>query len=95
MFDNQKKVTLEGTVRVFQWTNPHSWVQLVVTDASGNEVEWALEGASPNVLVRAGWKRNTLKPGDKVIAEFNPLKDGTPGGSWTGITVNGVRLKAR
>jgi hypothetical protein len=95
MFDSQKKITLEGTVRAFQWTNPHSWIQLAVPDASGKEVEWALEGASPNVLVRAGWKRTTLKPGDKVTAVLNPLKDGTPGGSWTQITVNGVQLKAR
>ena len=95
MFDSQKKITLEGTVKAFQWTNPHSWIQLMVTDPSGKEVEWALEGASPNVMVRAGWKRNTLKPGDKVVAVLNPLKDGTPGGSWTDITVNGVKMKAR
>src|SRR6478736_7045110 len=53
MFDNQKNVTLEGTVKEFQWTNPHSWIQLVVKDASGKEDEWSIEGGSPNGLSRS------------------------------------------
>src|SRR3569623_295186 len=48
MFDNQKNVTLEGTVKGIQWTTPHSWIQLVVKDASGKEVEYSIEGGSPN-----------------------------------------------
>src|SRR6201996_1269654 len=92
MFDNQKNVTLEGTVKEFQWTNPHSWIQLVVKDASGKEVEYSIEGGSPNGLSRSGWKRTSLKPGDKAIAIIHPLKDGTNGGSLVSVSVNGVQI---
>ena len=92
MFDNQKNVTLEGTVKEFQWTNPHSWIQLVVKDASGKEVEYSIEGGSPNGLSRSGWKRTSLKPGDKAVAIIHPLKDGTNGGSLVTVTVNGQQI---
>ena len=95
MFDNQKNVTLEGTIKEFQWTNPHSWIQLVVKDASGKEVEWSIEGGSPNGLSRAGWKRTSLKPGDKATAVIHPLKDGTNGGSLVSATVNGHPIGKR
>lgn len=87
MFDNQKEVVLDGVVKEFQWTNPHSWVQVLVTDAkTGKTVEWSIETSSPNSLARQGWKRSSIKAGDKVTAVVNPLKDGQPGG-------NLVRLK--
>ncbi len=89
MFDANREVTLEGTVREFQWTNPHTWVQLLVKDAAGKEVEWSIEGASPNNLARFGWSRNSLKSGDHVQAVVHPLKDGSVGGSLVKITVNG------
>jgi hypothetical protein len=89
MFDTQKELTLEGTVKEFQWTNPHSWVQLLVKDAAGKEVEWSIEGSSPNNLARFGWKRTSIKAGDRVQAVVHPLKDGTIGGSLVKITVNG------
>ena len=92
MFDNTKSVTLEGTVKEFQWTNPHSWVQLMVKDASGKEVEWSVEGGSPNGLARQGWKRTSLKPGDKASIVIHPLKDGTTGGSLVSATVNGEKV---
>ncbi len=92
MFDNQKNVTLDGTVKDFQWTNPHSWVQLMAKDASGKEVEWSIEGGSPNGLSRSGWKRTSLKPGDKAQVVIHPLKDGTNGGSLVSVTVNGVQI---
>jgi len=92
MFDNQKEVTLEGVVKEFQWTNPHTWVQLMVKDASGKEVEWSLEGASPNSLARKGWSRNSIKAGDKAVIVVNPLKDGAPGGSLKKVTVNGQTI---
>jgi hypothetical protein len=91
MFDNSKNVTLEGTVKEFQWTNPHSWVQLMVADpATGKEVEWSIEGGSPNGLARQGWKRTSLKPGDKASIVIHPLKDGTAGGSLVSVSVNGT-----
>ena len=92
MFDNTKNVTLEGTIKEFQWTNPHSWVQIVVKDASGKDVEWSIEGGSPNGLARQGWKRTSLKPGDKAVLVMHPLKDGTAGGSLVTVSVGGVQI---
>jgi hypothetical protein len=89
MFDNEKESTLEGTIKEFQWTNPHTWIQVLVKDASGKEVEWSIEGGSPNSLSRSGWKRTSIKPGDKATVVIHPLKNGSPGGSLMRITVNG------
>ena len=66
MFDAQKELVLKGTIKEFQWSNPHTWIQLDVTDASGKTLEWSIEGGSPNLVGRQGWKRNTFKPGDRV-----------------------------
>jgi hypothetical protein len=82
MFDQSKRVPLTGVVKEFQWTNPHSWVQLTV----GGD-DWSIEALSPNVLGRQGWKRNTLKPGDKVTVVVNPLKDGSKGGNLVSVTL--------
>jgi hypothetical protein len=95
MFDNQKTVTLEGTVKEFQWTNPHTWIQIVVKDPSGKDVEWSVEGGSPNGLSRDGWSRQSLKPGDKATVVIHPLKDGTNGGSLVSATVNGQAVGKR
>ena len=89
MFDTNRELMLEGTVKEFQWTNPHTWVQLLVKDSGGKEVEWSIEGSSPNNLARFGWTRNSLKSGDHVQAVVHPLKDGSIGGSLVKITVNG------
>jgi hypothetical protein len=82
MFDRSKETRLEGVVKTFEWTNPHSWIQLLVTDGQGHAVEWSLEGGSPNILGRDGWKRTSLAPGDKVWVLVYPLKSGDPGGSF-------------
>ncbi len=82
MFDSQKEVVLKGSVKEFQWSNPHTWIQLNVTDESGKVVEWSIEGGSPNLVGRQGWKRNTFKPGDKVEITIHPMRDGQPGGSF-------------
>ena len=92
MFDNAKNTTLEGTIKEFQWTNSHSWIQIMVKDASGKEVEYSIEGGSPNGLSRSGWKRTSLKPGDKATVVIHPLKDGTNGGSLVTVSVNGVQI---
>lgn len=55
MFDSQREVTLVGTVKEFQWTNPHCWIQLLVAGADGTAVEWGIELDSPRSLVRTGW----------------------------------------
>ena len=86
MFEAEKQVTLVGTVKEFQWTNPHSWIQLNVPDASGKLVEWAIEGGSPNQLGRMGWSSGAQKPGDKVTVVARPLKSGEPGATLVTVT---------
>ena len=80
-YDHSKTIVLSGTVKEFQWTNPHSWVQLLVSDAQGNTTEWAIETGAPNLNIRHGWSRNTLKPGDKVTLTIYPHRDGGAHGS--------------
>jgi len=87
VYDRTKQVTLTGVVREFQWTNPHAWIQLVVTDDQGREAEWGAECGSPNMMSRTGWKKTTLAPGDRVTAVVNPLLDGKPNGSLVKITL--------
>jgi hypothetical protein len=92
MFDSQKSVTLQGTIKDFQWTNPHSWIYLMVKDSTGNDVEWGIEGGGPNGLARFGWTRSSLKPGDKAVIVIHPLRDGTSGGQLVTVSVNGQRI---
>jgi hypothetical protein len=89
MFDINHEVTLEGTVKAFQWTNPHAWVELIVKDGAGKDVEWSIEGSSPTTLARFGWTRTSIKAGDRIQAVIHPLKNGAVGGSLIKITVNG------
>lgn len=93
MFDYKNQVTLSGTVVAFQWTNPHAFIDLAVTDpaAAGGAKRYTVECASPNVLTRLGWKFNTLKPGDKVTLLINPLKNGQPGGMLHEATLSDGR----
>jgi DNA/RNA endonuclease YhcR with UshA esterase domain len=76
-YDVKKPVTLKGTVTTVEWTNPHARFYLDVKDESGNVAHWNLELASPNVLVRQGWSRHTLKVGDEVTVEGSQAKDGS------------------
>jgi hypothetical protein len=81
MFDRSKTITLSGTVRSFSWTNPHTFVWIFVANDQGGQDLWAIEFSSgPVVLARSGWSRETLKPGDKITIEVNPLRDGRTGG---------------
>lgn len=80
MFDDRNPVTLEGTVRDFQWTNPHCYIQLAVTGPDGRDQEWSLEMGAPIYLYRLGWRPSTLKPGQKITARAFPLRSGKPGG---------------
>ena len=87
MFDQSKQVTLKGTVRQFQWTNPHAWIHLDVPNASGGVDSWQVELNSPNNLKRQGWKSTSLMAGEKVTLMLNPLKDGTKGGLFISVTL--------
>lgn len=92
-FDQQKRVQVSGTVREFQWTNPHVWIQLMVPRAAGGSEEWSIECTSVNFMFRRGWRHDTLKPGDKVTLTVRPLKSGEPGGSLIAVSiVNGKPL---
>jgi hypothetical protein len=87
MFDTSKKVDVTGTVVDFNWSNPHANFKINVDKAGGGSEVWAVEMNSPNNLVRDGWKRTTLKPGDKVTVTVRPLRDGTPGGQYVSIVL--------
>ncbi|HME40448.1 MAG TPA: DUF6152 family protein [Steroidobacteraceae bacterium] len=80
MFDANHLVTADATVKEFQWTNPHSWLQVLIVDDEGVAQEWSLELGPLVVLHRWGWKPHTVNPGDKVKVTMNPLRDGTHGG---------------
>ncbi len=84
MFDRAQVRELSGTVKEFQFTNPHTWVQLNVSDANGKVVEWSLEWGSPNQLGRQGIRPSTFAPGAAVMIRTNPMRDGTPGGAFIG-----------
>jgi len=93
MFDSTKQVTLEGTVKDFQFTNPHSWIQLNVADASGKVTEWSLETGGTSSLYKRGVRASSLKPGDKITVVANPLKNGNPGGNVRTVTgADGKRI---
>jgi hypothetical protein len=85
-FDVSRPQFISGTVKELQWGNPHIWLQLLVINKSGAVEEWSLEGFSPNVLKRRGWKRDILKAGEKVRAEIRLLRDGGNGGLLVAVT---------
>lgn len=87
MFDRQKEITLKGTVKEFQWTNPHSFIQIEAPDEKGAIVSYSIEMNSPNNLTRQGWKSSALKPGDKVTVVMNPLRDGSRGGLFVSVVL--------
>jgi len=87
MFDADKTVELSGTVKELQWTNPHSWLQVMVESADGKSIEWSLEMGSPGALARTGWRPRTVVPGDKVTVSIHPLKDGSSGGQLLTVTL--------
>lgn len=81
MFDTTSKITLTGTVTEFQWTNPHAYIELDVTESNGTAKQhWTIELGSPSILQQSGWKFKDLKFGDKVTATINPLRSKEPGG---------------
>ncbi len=87
MFDQSRQLALKGTVREFQWTNPHAWIHLEVPNADGATDSWQVELNSPNNLKRQGWKSTSVKAGDQVTLVLNPLKDGSKGGLFVAVTL--------
>ena len=86
VFNMQTEAEITGVVREVQWTNPHIWIWVDVTDESGRVVTWGLEGMSPNFLARRGWTRTTLQTGDEITVSLRPLKSGEPGGMFIQTT---------
>src|ERR1700675_1796848 len=86
MLESEKTITVSGTVKEFEYVNPHSWLYVVVTDDKGEETLWGFEAEGPSALMRAGIKKNALQPGDLVTVTARPLRDGRPAGAWVSVT---------
>jgi Family of unknown function (DUF6152) len=83
MFDHEKKITVSGTLKEFEWTNPHCWLHVSVTDAAtGKTLDWSFEMGSIGQVAAQGWKENSVKAGDKITIEAYPMKDGSRGGQY-------------
>ena len=89
MYDQTKVVTVQGAVKTFQWTNPHAVLWVLVAPKDGGAAElWPAElPTSPGNLARMGWSKTSVRPGDKVVVEINPLRDGRHGGSLKKVTL--------
>ena len=85
-YEVTKVITITGVVKDFQWRNPHTWVLLTVDDGKGGKVDWAVEGRAPGVLLRAGWTKNSLKPGEMITVDMSPAKDGSKTGLVARVT---------
>jgi Family of unknown function (DUF6152) len=85
MFERDKQVELVGTIVTFSWTNPHSWIEIEVPNASGGSDKWGVECNSPNNMARQGWRSTTLKPGDQVTVTVHPLRSGEKGGRFISV----------
>jgi hypothetical protein len=80
MFDSEKLITFKATVKQLEWTNPHSWLRVMIPDQAGQVREWGLEMGPPARQIQRGWKPDSLKPGDTVTVDIHPLRDGSRGG---------------
>jgi hypothetical protein len=92
MFDTGNEITLTGVVTSLQWTNPHVYIELDVASAPRGARHWTIELGSPSILQRAGWKFNSIKKDDKVVAVVSPLRNGEPGSLLTRITLSDGRV---
>jgi hypothetical protein len=79
-YQMDKEVTIKGAVTNFRWANPHAQLYFDETDAKGNVIHWAAEMNSPGVLIRDGWSKTTVKPGDVISVTMHPSKSGDPVG---------------
>ena len=86
-FNLTTEKTLVGTIKSFDWTNPHTWIWIDVADEKGVVSTWGVEGMSPNYLQRRGWSKNTFKPGDKATIVVRPMRDGSSGGMFVRATL--------
>ena len=96
MFDPSRTISVTGTVKDFQYTNPHSWLIIVAPGPDGKPAEWGFESEGPSTLLRNGVKKSMFVPGDKVTVQAMPMKDGRPAGALIGVTkANGQVISFR
>ena len=96
MFDRSRTQTIAGTVKEFELINPHGWLRIMVSDANGVQSEWPLEMGGAGQLQRFGWTPDAVHPGDKVMVQLHPLRDGSYGGQLIAVTLpNGKILGQR
>jgi hypothetical protein len=95
-FDAKKPFVLTGTVTKLEWANPHTWFYVDIKDDNGKVTNWGFEMGGPNALMRAGWTRNSMKPGDVVTVEGSRARDGSNNGNVKAVTLTstGQRLFA-
>ena len=93
-YDKSQRATLEGTIKDFQWSNPHIWIHFIARDVGASrDEEWSIEGPSPNILLGSGWTKASLRPGDAVVMEMHPSKKaGVKSGLLIRVTVNGQEV---
>jgi hypothetical protein len=87
MFDSAHQVKLAGTVKSFEWSNPHVYIELNAMGSDGSSKDYTVECANPGILDRVGWKFNMIKPGDKITVIIAPLKTGESGGLLKLVTL--------
>ena len=93
-FDYSKQVTIKGTVKEIQWTNPHSYIQLIVDGEGGKKVQWSVEIGSPTLNINMGWRKNSVKVGDVVTMNLAPARNGKPYGTLRVLTfADGQKLE--
>ena len=81
-FNSDEVIEITGAVKEFQFTNPHTWIQVIVTDEQGQQQEWSVEWGSPNSLARRGVRPSTFPPGAEVTFRINPMVNGSPAGGF-------------
>ncbi|MFT5134767.1 MAG: hypothetical protein ACI9SC_003249 [Gammaproteobacteria bacterium] len=86
MFDNDKTITVTGVVKEFQYTNPHSWLIVTVTDEEGKEVNWGFEAEGPSTLIRAGISKRDFARGTRITISGHPIRDGRNAAYWIKAT---------
>ena len=93
-FDYSKQLTIEGKVKEVQWTNPHSYIQLLVPGDDGKQLEWSVEIGSPSLNINLGWRKNSVVAGDEVTMLLSPARNGSPYGTLRVLTfADGRELK--
>lgn len=95
MFDFNRTVELEGVVKEFQYTNPHSWLLVDVTNADGSVTTWGFEAEGPSTLMRAGIRKSSLPAGTPIVIRGNPMKDGRSAAAWIDAVVDGRTVNPR